>query len=105
MSHGEVLICTRCNGVIGETSHPTGPGISRCSCPPQDTKRWSISPTSAPALPPAARLLELEAEHQELTPDHTHRAFMHRVEARDSVEERCELLEHGIAKFKRGVAG
>jgi hypothetical protein len=54
---------------------------------------------------PDAKLLLLTAEHQELTPDHTHRAFMHRVEARDSVEERRELLEEGLAEFKRGVAG
>jgi hypothetical protein len=59
---------------------------------------------NAQPLPPAARLLELEAKHQELTPDHTHKAFMHRVEAQGSVEERCELLEEGIGEFKRGVA-
>lgn len=59
---------------------------------------------NAPALPPAAHLLQLTAEHQELTPDHTHKAFMHRVNAMDSVADRCELLEEGTKEFKRGLA-
>lgn len=60
--------------------------------------------TPAPTETPDAKLFRLTAEHQEPVPDHTHKAFMYRVEARETVEGRCELLEEGIAKFKRGVA-
>jgi hypothetical protein len=52
---------------------------------------------------PQAKLFRLTAEHQELLPEHTHKAFMHRVEARDSIEEKCELLEEGLAEFRRGL--
>ncbi len=53
---------------------------------------------------PALRLLELEAETQELLPEHTFKAFTHRVNARESIEDRCELLSEGLEEFKRGLA-
>jgi hypothetical protein len=51
-----------------------------------------------------AKLFRLTAETQDLLPEHTYKAFMHRVEARESVEEKCELLEDGLREFKRGMA-
>jgi hypothetical protein len=53
--------------------------------------------------PPTVRLLELTAENEALAPEHTHKAFMHRVEALETVEEKCELLEEGMAEFRRGL--
>jgi hypothetical protein len=52
---------------------------------------------------PTLRLLELTAENESLVPPHTHRAFMHRVNALETVEEKCELLEEGMAEFRRGL--
>jgi hypothetical protein len=52
---------------------------------------------------PDAHLFALKAETQELLPDHTYKAVMRRVEAEESLEEQCELLEDGLAEFKRGL--
>jgi hypothetical protein len=52
-----------------------------------------------------AKLFRLTAENQELVPDHTHKAFMLRVEALETVEAQCELLEEGMAEFRRGLPG
>jgi hypothetical protein len=57
----------------------------------------------APTETPEAKLFRLTAEHQDLAPDHTHRAFMHRVNSKESVEDRCELLEEGLEEFRRGL--
>lgn len=56
------------------------------------------------ALTPEAKLFSLTAEAQELLPEHTYAAVMLRVAVRESVEERCELLEDVVGKFKRGAA-
>jgi hypothetical protein len=53
---------------------------------------------------PNAKLFRLTAENQELVPEHTHKAFMYRVNALDSIEEKCELLEERMAEFRRGLA-
>ena len=56
---------------------------------------------------PDARLFRLTAETretQQLLPEHTHKAFMHRVNSRESIEDRCELLEEGLEEFRRGMA-
>jgi hypothetical protein len=52
---------------------------------------------------PEAKLFRLTAEAQELLPEPTYKAFMHRVNSKDSIEERCELLSEGNEEFKRGL--
>lgn len=59
---------------------------------------------NALALLPAAHLLELEAEAQDLYPDHTFKASMWHVNKLETVEEKCESLEAGMAEFRRGLA-
>jgi hypothetical protein len=54
---------------------------------------------------PEAKLFRLTAEAQELRPDHTFKAFMHRVNSLDSIEDRCELLSKGNEEFRWGMAG
>jgi hypothetical protein len=54
---------------------------------------------------PEAKLFSLTAEAQDLLPNHTYKAVMHRVNALDSIEDRCELLESGLGEFKRGLPG
>jgi hypothetical protein len=55
------------------------------------------------ALTPEAKLFSLTAEAQDLYPEHTFKAVMHRVNAIESIEEKCERLEKGIEEFKRGL--
>jgi len=59
--------------------------------------------TSTKPLPPAARLLELEAEAQGLYPDHTFKAVMRLIEDWPT-ENQIEWLETGVAEFKAGMA-
>lgn len=59
--------------------------------------------TPTQPLPPAAHLLELEAEAQDLYPDHTFKAVIWHVNRLETVEEKCERLERGIEDFKRGL--
>jgi hypothetical protein len=60
--------------------------------------------TSAQPLPPAARLLELTTEAEDLYPPHTFKASMWHVDRLPTVEEKCQKLEAGIGEFKRGMA-
>lgn len=59
--------------------------------------------TSTQPLSPTVRLLELEAEAQDLLPDHTYKAVMLRISSKDSVQEQCEVLEGVVEEFKRGM--
>jgi hypothetical protein len=59
------------------------------------------TPTTAET--PDAKLFRLTAETQQLFPEHTYKAFMHRVDAKESIEEKCELLSGGLAEFKGGM--
>jgi len=59
--------------------------------------------TTTQPLPPAARLLELEAEAHDLYPDHTFKAAKWHRDRLSTVEAKCESLEAGMAEFRRGL--
>ena len=51
---------------------------------------------------PQSKFFRLTAEHQELVPDHTYKAFMHRVDRTELPEEKCELLADVVGGLQAG---
>lgn len=56
------------------------------------------------AIPPALTLLNLQSKAQDLLPEHTYKAVMHRIQNEQETDAgRCELLGQIVGDFERGM--